>query len=154
MIKQEQATTNNGDDSRKRFEEMWGKPISVYTRAQALADGTLVELTETGRQFGFKIPMACTSAVWQTLEWNDACAQRKGESTGQSTAGRLNDVLFMAALAARRASSEGVSTVIFPCLVVPSEGASIVPKQHTFHLTVSGGDDGEPVLTLMFPGED
>ena len=146
----EQENTPSTDE----MERFWGKPISVYSRAQALADGTLVELTEIGRQFGFKIPMACTSAVWQTLEWNDQASERKGESTGQTTAGRLNDVLFLAALAARKASSEGVSTVIFPCLIVPGEGTSITPKQYTFHLTVSGGDDGEPVLTLMFPGED
>ena len=41
--------------------------ISVYTRAQAIEDGILVDVSETAREAGFKIPVAITRAVWDRL---------------------------------------------------------------------------------------
>ena len=38
--------------------------ISVYTRAQAIGDGILVDVSETAREAGFKIPVAVTRTVW------------------------------------------------------------------------------------------
>ncbi|MBJ6984016.1 DUF6573 family protein [Luteimonas sp. MC1750] len=134
--------------------DFWGQPISIYTRAQALADGVLVDLTDTARTYGFKIPMACTSAVWHTVAWAEHIEQRKADSTGQSTTGRLHDVLTMARLAADAAAKAGASVVQFEVLMVPVEGRSTTPVAVSLRLVVSGGDDGEPVLTLMLPGED
>ena len=36
-----------------------------YTRAQAIEDGVLVDLTAWAKETGFRIPVACTSTVWQ-----------------------------------------------------------------------------------------
>ena len=36
------------------------KLISSYTRSEALADGVLVDVTETAREAGFVIPVALT----------------------------------------------------------------------------------------------
>ena len=41
--------------------------ISTYTRAQALADGVLVDITLWAREAGFTIPVAVTAAVWAIL---------------------------------------------------------------------------------------
>ena len=41
--------------------------ISVYTRAQAIEDGILVDVSDTAREAGFKIPVAVTRAVWNRL---------------------------------------------------------------------------------------
>ena len=38
--------------------------IFVYSRAQAIADGVLVDVTETAREAGLKYPTALTAAVW------------------------------------------------------------------------------------------
>ena len=38
--------------------------ISVYTRAQAIEDGILVDVSETAREAGFRIPVAVTRSVW------------------------------------------------------------------------------------------
>ena len=42
----------------------FGPPISTYTRAQAIEDGFLVDVSETPREAGFKIPVALTRTVW------------------------------------------------------------------------------------------
>lgn len=38
--------------------------VFSYSRAQAIADGVLVDLTEWARETGFTVPVVCTSAVW------------------------------------------------------------------------------------------
>ena len=43
---------------------LFGAPIHVYTRAQAIADGVLVDVSDTARDAGFRVPVALTSAVW------------------------------------------------------------------------------------------
>lgn len=44
--------------------------IHAYTRAQAIADGVLVDISETAKEAGFRYPVACTSAVWSDcIEW-------------------------------------------------------------------------------------
>ena len=133
------------------MEAFWGKPISVYTRAMALTDGVLVDLTETAKEFGFKIPFACTEAVWNTVEWSE---EGKHRVSGQCTEGRVHDVLTLARMAANGAAQAGLSVLEFDVLIVPSEGTDITARSFRLRLVVSGGDDGEPVWTLMFPGED
>lgn len=135
-------------------DSFWGKPISIYTRAQALADGVLVDLTQTSKLYGFKIPLACTEAVWRTLEWNEQIEARKLDASGQTTEGRVHDVLTLARMAANGAAQAGTSIAEFDVLIVPAEGNGIAARLERLRLVVSGGDAGEPVLTLMFLGED
>ena len=79
---------------------VFGPLIHAYTRADALADGSLVDVTTVAREAGFTVPVAVTRAVWlDCVAWADdggAC---------QDEAGRLWDVLWMARFAARRARS-------------------------------------------------
>lgn len=84
--------------------EMFGEPISIYTREQAIEDGVLVDVTEwasadKGFIGGFTCPVAITSAVWTLVDIDS----KKGNRTCQSTRGRAHDVLFMASLAVRSA---------------------------------------------------
>ena len=44
--------------------EYFGEPISIYTRAQAIEDGVLVDVSESAREAGFKFPVAVTRTVW------------------------------------------------------------------------------------------
>lgn len=78
----------------------WGEPISVYTRAQAIEDGVLVDVTEAARRHGFIIPVAMTSHLAGTLQ--DGAAPIGGFE------GRRDDVLRLAAkrLHAQLESSE------------------------------------------------
>ncbi len=38
--------------------------IFAYTRAQAIEDGVLVDVSETAREASFNIPVAITRTVW------------------------------------------------------------------------------------------
>ena len=125
--------------------------IYAYTRADALADGVLVDVSVTAREAGFKCPVAMTRAAWaDCVEWTDATDQRK--DVWQDEAGRLWDVLHMAMFAARRGGND--SRVEFTLLRVPVEGRGNLPRETTLVMEIGPGDQGEMVITIMQPGED
>ena len=46
------------------MKEIFGDVIYAYTRAQAIEDGVLIDVTAAAREAGIKHPTALTSAVW------------------------------------------------------------------------------------------
>jgi hypothetical protein len=42
--------------------------ISRYTRAEAIADGVLIDVSERAREAGFTVPVAVTAAVWALVQ--------------------------------------------------------------------------------------
>ena len=46
------------------YEEQW-EVIDAYSRAQALEEGVLVDVSVLAREAGIKFPVAVTRAVWQ-----------------------------------------------------------------------------------------
>jgi len=83
--------------------EFFGEPTYVYTRAQALEDGVLVDVTEwasadKGFIGGFNCPVAMTRAIWDKVE--------APKGSNQDTRGRAHDVLWMASLTVRRLLQE------------------------------------------------
>jgi hypothetical protein len=93
--------------------DFWGEPIHTYTRADALADGVLVDATETAREAGFRIPVALTQSIWADV--NDLSGRHV--SAGQSPEGRLWDLLFVAAHAARRPENRDRSEFVYPLIM-------------------------------------
>ena len=83
-----------------RTAEPFGPVLFAYTRAQAIEDGVLVDVTETAREAGFKIPVALSRSVWERL-----VALPEGYRGFQSESGRLWDVLWMARHYTLRASN-------------------------------------------------
>jgi hypothetical protein len=129
--------------------DIFGPPIYTYSRAQAIDDGFLVDVSVTAQEAGFRIPVALTLAVWaDCVAWNAADNQRQ---TYQDEAGRAWDVLYMAAQAARKGNGERVAFQIYR---LPRGGRGIRPRLTTLHMVIGPGDDGEPVITVMLPGED
>ena len=63
-------------------------------------------------------------------------------------------VLSLARMAAQGAAETGAAVAEFEVLMVPVDGKAMAARAQLFRLVVSGGDRGEPVLTLMLPGED
>lgn len=125
--------------------------IHTYTRAQALDDGVLVDATQQAREVGFTVPFALTAAAFSDcVEWSDTDQQAKGDA-GQSQAGRLWDVLWLAYLAARTTDSDRVAFVVHR---VPRNGPSLAPEAAHLVLHIHPGDKGEPVLTVLQPDED
>lgn len=133
-----QPHSHDGATMPKLFEE--AEVIHTYSRAQALADGVLVDVSEwaSPREMmgGFRIPVAVTAAVWAL------CEPPAGSS--ESRRGRAHDVLWMAGLAARANRDEDRAT--FSVLI---GGKAVAMWLH-----IGPGDAGEPVVTIMLDGED
>jgi hypothetical protein len=145
-------------------DNFWGEPISSYTRAQAIADGALVDLTAATddkgqllcQQAGFKVPVAITRTAWaQTVEaggsWRPTgdgeVLELKG---GQSLTGRLWDVLWMLRAASGQAGSS--DRVHFQVLVdVHGDGRHEMVRLWAL---CGPGDDAQPVITIMLEEED
>ena len=126
--------------------DIFGDPIHVYTRAQAIDDGVLVDLSEwaSPREMspGFKVPVAVTRAVWSMLE----AIPRRFRGI-QDIRGRAHDLLVVLAFASRRGGSEARFRVLLDV-----EGDR--RRLHEFRAVCGPGDAGEPVVTVMLPEED
>lgn len=121
--------------------------IHRYNRAGAIADGTLVDVTETAREAGFRVPVALTRTVWgDCVYWGPEDNER---AVYQDEAGRLRDVLWMAWLAAK--ANKDAERVAFKMLRVPRGSRTEQPTPVTLLLDIGPGDDGEPVVTIGFP---
>ncbi|MHC1790216.1 DUF6573 family protein [Solidesulfovibrio sp.] len=82
--------------------------IYSYTRAQAIEDGVLIDITADAQAHGFKVHTVVTDNLYhQYVEVPNGL----DGSFGQSSAGRLHDLLTLALFAAR--SSKGTDRVYF-----------------------------------------
>ena len=123
--------------------------IYAYTRAQAIQDGVLVDVTETSKEVGFKLPVAITEALHNRLTPTKADA-----GLGQDYDGRLSNVLWLAAFTIKLADP-GTDTVTFTVTQQEVEPKSGQPHGVDIRLrAVCGpGDEGEPVFTIGFPDD-
>lgn len=119
--------------------------IDAYTREQAIADGVLVDVSETAKEAGFKWPVAVTVAVWNDI----VTPTPQDEREGQSKEGRLWDILNVARLAAK-ANKDDSDAVLFKMLVQRGRKQ----ETDTLKLVLSAeAPDGGPCLTVMLPEE-
>jgi len=118
--------------------------IYAYTRAQALEDGVLVDVSEMAKEAGIKFPVALTSAVYgKYVEVPDGV-------TAQDERGRLWDILWVFRFAAAKFNG---STLLFK-LHVRNDNRDCIPPLVTLKAVCGPGDTPEPVITIMFPDED
>jgi hypothetical protein len=120
--------------------------IFWYSRAQAIADGVLVDLTEWAQETGFQVPVACTAAVWQGY----IVPNGELRPAGQSERGRAHDVLWLLYVAIRKCPTRADQLRFEVSFLMP-------PRDHrTVELkAIAGpGDAGEAVLTVLLPDED
>lgn len=144
--------------------DLFGPPISVYTRTDAIADGSLIEVTATADEAGIRWPVALTASAWiDAVAWSPTIEDRKSECTGQDEAGRLWDVLTMLRLRLLRAAREQRAAgteptpstrLAFTLLRVPAEGRGVRPRTAVLHAVIGPDDDGRPCVTVMLPEED
>lgn len=120
--------------------------IHVYTRAQALKDGVLVDCTELAREAGFTWTVAVTDHLYHGYIVPSLALMAEG----QSIQGRLWDVLQV--LRHAICSSKDDTYLRFSVLFQMSPGATPVPVEI---VSVAGpDDDGSPCLTIMLPEDD
>lgn len=130
------------NDQRSLFDEV--DVIYSYTRAQAIADGVLIDVTETAREAGVRFPAAVTSALWTKYIVPDEASVLHC----QSIEGCLWDTLWLFRWAAKGFAGD---TLFFEVSYV------MKGKQMTrvkLKAVCGPGDTLEPVITIMLPGED
>jgi len=158
-------------------DDFWGPPISSYSRAQAIEDGTLVDVSALAREAGIKFPVAVTAAVFAVLApwafapdradlftWYDLEKPQPGQplyGAGQDLTGRAWDMLTILRLEIRR--GQGGERVDFaPLFVRESRRCSAktgradpyVTEPVEMYAMCGPGDDAAPVITVMMPDED
>ena len=115
------STTRGRHDARPRTDtalpsQDW-RVIHTYTRAEALAAGVLFDVTPTAKEAGFKVPTAVTASVFnECIEWTEEDARQC--RTYQDQAGRLWDVLFLAAAKARSLRGRRQNQLLYEIHVV------------------------------------
>jgi hypothetical protein len=120
--------------------------IYAYTRAQAIEDGELVDVSETAHEAGIKFPVAVTRAVWaKYVEVPEGVAC-------QDESGRLWDILWMFRCAAAKFHGD----TLFFKLYVRNHNRERLTRQDlvTLKAVCGPGDTAEPVITIMLPDED
>ena len=117
--------------------------IFAYTRAEAIADGVLFDVTSTAREAGFRYPVAVTDSVWHD------CVSVPAAVPWQDETGRLWDILNV--LRATIRSAGHTNTVHFSVCVQNTPDCL-----ETVRLKARCGprDDAEPVITIMYPHQD
>ena len=122
--------------------------VSVYTRAQALADGVLIDastgdLAEISNQHLPGVHVAMTAAVGALIEKAVAHPDH-----GNDWKGVWTDILWMAGAAPGQAVPGGGR--LFR-VIITGTGRK---RLHTLRIQVHPGDRGEPCATIMLPDED
>lgn len=123
--------------------------ISRYTRAQAIEDGVLVDISTTKEvdEAGFRFPVAMTIAAYtDVVDWDT------DNKATQDITGRLWDVCWMLLCQIRRC--ESTDRIAFELYRVPNSRNATRPTLVRLIAVCGPGDEGEPVVTIMLPGED
>ena len=129
-----------------------GEPAMSYTRAQAIADGVLIDVTESAVQAGFTLPVALSRAVWDdAVAWTDQDCRRQ---VIQDEAGRLWDLLWVLRCRSLVKREAPTRELWFEVYRVPRDMKSRLPKPASFKALIHPGDGGEAVITVLRPGEE
>lgn len=128
------------------------KVIFSYTRAQAISDGMLRDVSELALESGFAFPIALTAAAW-----TEAVAWSYPDGALQDETGRLWDVLMMARFAALHPlgrHSEESPRRNFTLYRIPNIPDATEATEVVLAIHIGPGDDGAPVITIMLEHED
>lgn len=135
----------------EKMKSMFQEVISVYTREDAIADGVLIDVTETAIEAGFLFPVAISSTAWSDcVAWDKQDSKR--QEIFQDENGRLWDVIYMARLAIN--SNKDSSQLLYTVYRVPKGGKAKKPRATQLKMIIGPGDNMEPVITIVLPNED
>jgi hypothetical protein len=118
--------------------------IHSYSRAQALADGVLVDVSAVAREAGIRYPVALTRVVWER------CVSVPPAAIAQDEAGRLWDLCWILHCAARNANGSRIDFALH----VRNDNRDRTPPLVRLKALCGPGDHGEPVITVLLPDED
>ena len=131
-------------------EQMAVDPAYAGSRVQAIAEGTIIDVSDLGRQVGFKWPVAMTKAVWEdSVAWSD---EDSGQQVQQNQKSRLFSVVGACADYVRTRGPKA-DRMRFRINRIPRDGVSHGAQQRLLQVVAHPGDDGEPVLTIRIPAK-
>lgn len=139
--------SQTSDRKETTMQDFFGEVIHSYSRAEALDDGVLVDVSKTASEAGFIFPVAVTAGVWADV--NDIPEAKQGI---QDTEGRLWDLLFSAAQRCKKSTgnrAEKGDGLLFDLIMHVGEAPYYHAKVH-----LGPGDEMEPVITVLRPDED
>lgn len=119
---------------------LFGSVISTYSRKQAIADGSLIDVSAQATEAGFRHPMALTASVMADVK----AGLENPSSAGQSVEGRVWDVVWMASRAVKNARPG--TRLNFSVIIGRTT--------HQYILHIGPGDTPDAVLTVMSPQDD
>ena len=120
--------------------------LHTYSRRDAIDDGILIDVTDTAKETGFRIPVAVTAAVWS------AYVTVPDGVEGQGERGRLWDVIMMLRFAIRY--GKGSRSIIRYRLHVRNDNCVGEPPLVELKAVCGPNEDGTPCVTVMLPEED
>lgn len=130
----------------------FGPVIYSYTRAQALADGFQIDVTQTASEAGIRLPVFITRGVYELCV--AVPLDGRGQPlTGQDEAGRLGDVIWMLRFAIIRAKP-GASRLPVALYVRNSDKAPARLIKLVAVVSAQDIDNPAPAITVMLPDED
>jgi hypothetical protein len=119
--------------------------IHRYTRADAIRDGVLIDVSAIAQEAGFRCPVALTRGAWER------CVRVPPGVVCQDEAGRLWDVVYLLRLAIGR-TDDGAEVGL--AVHVRQDNREGTPPLVRLKAICGPGDQGEPVITVMMPDED
>jgi hypothetical protein len=118
--------------------------IHGYTRADALRDGALIDVSTVAQEAGIRFPVAPTRAAWER------CVPVPPGVVCQDETGRLWDVLWMLRCAIAR---QPAGAVVAFSLHIRNDNRDGTLPLLCLKAVCGPGDQGEPVITVMMPDE-
>ena len=130
--------------------DLFGNLIHTYTRADAIADGVLLDATAAAKEVGILYPVALTQGAWDlAVALSPASIRACNDERG-----RLHDVVWMLRFAIKNRANTTLNgsghSLLFRLHVVATR---VRPSPITLQAIVGPGDDLDPVITIQIPNE-
>ena len=126
--------------------------IFSYTRAMAIEDGVLHDVTETAKECGFRMPVAVTDTIWR--RWVTVDHRPELLEVGQSTEARLRDLLMVLWFHIRRLPKDANTDRLTFTVRFLMDAKEETVEDALLTADCGPGDAGEPVVTVLLPEFD
>lgn len=120
--------------------------IFSYSRADALADGVLIDVSGIAHEAGFTLPVTVSDNLYHGY----LTPPLELAKEGLSVEGRLWDTLSVLRYAIK--ASPSTDRLSFTVLFTQAPDAE--PEPVNLLAVCSPGDSGEPVITIMLPSDE
>ena len=119
--------------------------VYSYSRAQAIADGVLHDVSETAKQTGFKLPVAVTDTIFQKF----LLPSPELVEYGQSCEARLLDLLMVLYFMVRSLPRNHTGSRITFTVKFLMDAEKELYEEPVLTADCGPGDRGEAVITIM-----